>query len=152
MPSAFELARLDQAAVFARQSHRGAAGGVDGGDNVLVDGAREHHFDDLDGAAVGHPQTVDEVALDAQPAQHVADLRAAAVDDDGVDADLLHQHHVAREVLAQLGIAHGVAAILDDEGLAGEPAQVRQRLGKRLRGLQIALEDWFRRARHGLGL
>ena len=116
---------------------------------MLVDGARKHHFDDLDGVTVGHPEPIDKIALDAEPAQHVADLRAAAVYDDRVDAYLFHQHHVARETLAEFGVAHGVTAVLDDEGLAGEPAQIRKRLRKSFGGLQIAPDDRFRWTRHG---
>ena len=71
------------------------------------------------------------------------DLRPAAVHDHRVHADQLQQHHVAREALLQLLVGHGVAAVLDDDGLAVEALDVRQRLGEdarllgRLRGEHV---------------
>ena len=60
---------------------------------------------------------------------HVArDLRPAAVDDDRVQADVLEQDDVAGEVLAQLGVGHRRAAVLDDDGAAVELPDVRERL------------------------
>jgi hypothetical protein len=53
------------------------------------------------------------------------------VHDDGVHPDVLQQHDVARELLAQLGIAHRRAAVLDDDGAPVELADVRQRLEQR---------------------
>src|SRR3546814_4706381 len=61
---------------------------------------------------------------------HGADLRSAAVDDDRIDADLLQQHDIAREPGRQRLVAHGVAAVLDDEGLAAVAAPIGQRLGQ----------------------
>ena len=98
-PGAGQLARLDQVAVLARQADRLAAGRLDRGHDLLVDAAGEHHLDDLDRGRVGDPQALDELALDLEAVEHRLDLRPAAVDHDRVDADLLEQHHVAREVL-----------------------------------------------------
>ena len=84
-------------------------------------------------------KAVDEVALDAQAGEHLGDLRAAAVDHNRVDADLLQQHDVAREALGERGVAHGVAAILDDHAPAREAPHVGQRLGDRGRGAQPML-------------
>ena len=55
------------------------------------------------------------------------------MDHDRVHADLLHQHHVARHQVAELGIGHGVAAVLHDEGRVVVPAHVGQGLGDGLR-------------------
>ena len=84
-------------------------------------------------AAVGDAQAVDERALDLEPLEHLADLRPAAMDDDRVDADLLQQHDVLREELAERVVAHGVAAIFDDDGLAGIAPHIGQRLRQRAR-------------------
>jgi hypothetical protein len=46
---------------------------------------------------------------------------------------MLEQYHVFGEVLLQGRIGHGVAAVLDDERLAVELADVRQGLGQDLR-------------------
>ena len=58
----------------------------------------------------------------------MGDLRPAAVHDDRVDADLLQQHDVARERILGHAVGHGMAAIFDDQGLAGIAAHIGQRL------------------------
>ena len=138
-PGAAQLARLDQIAVLARDADRGAAGGVDGGDDLFVDLARQHHLDDFHRRLVGDAEPVDEVAFDVQPLQHGTDLGAAAVDHDRVDADPLQQHDVVGEVARQPRLAHRVAAKFDDERSPGIAAQIGQRLDQRLRRPQALL-------------
>ena len=65
-------------------------------------------------------------------AERLLDLRAAAVHHHRVHADQLEQHHVLGEILLQRRVGHGVAAVLDDDGLAVELADVGQRLGQDL--------------------
>ncbi|MNE71691.1 hypothetical protein D3C80_1675870 [compost metagenome] len=72
------------------------------------------------------------MALDAQALEQVADLRAAAVHHHRVDADRLHQHDIAGEAGLQLVAFHGVAAVLDHQGLAAEAADVGQGFGEDL--------------------
>ena len=55
------------------------------------------------------------------------DLRAAAVDHHWMEADVLHEHDVAGEAVAQVRVDHGVAPVLHDEDLAVEAPDVRQR-------------------------
>ena len=81
--------------------------------------------------------------------QRLLDLRAAAVHHHRVHADQLEQHHVLGEVLLQRGVGHGVAAVLDDDGLAVELADVGQRLGQDL-GL-VAWADVAQVGRSGVG-
>ena len=123
-----QLARADHAAVEAGESDGLAAGGVDQADDVLLHLAAEHPFDDLHRLLVGDAHALDERALLAELAQRGVDLRAAAVHHDRVQADQLEQHDVFREVLLQRRLGHRVAAVLDDDGLAVELADVRQRL------------------------
>ena len=78
-------------------------------------------------------EAIDESALEADAVQHLVDLRAAAMDHDRVHADLLHQHDVAGDQVAQLGVGHGMAAVLHDEGGIVVPAHIGQRLGDGLR-------------------
>ena len=66
---------------------------------------------------VGHAQAADELDGQAEPLHVGRDLRAAAVDDDRVQPDVLEQHDVARELLAQRRVLHRGAAVLDDDGL-----------------------------------
>jgi hypothetical protein len=58
-------------------------------DDLLVDRAGQHHLDDLDRLLVGDAQAALELRFDAHLGQHGADLRAAAMDDDRIDAGLL---------------------------------------------------------------
>ena len=68
--------------------------------------------------------------LDAEPLEHVADLRPAAMHDHRIDRGLLQQHDVAREALRGRFVAHGVAAVLHHDGLLVVALHVRQRLGR----------------------
>ena len=120
----------DEAGVLAREPDRVRAVLVDRRDDLAVDLADERHAHDVDGLGVGDPQAVDELGLLAEPAHEVGDLRTAAVHDDRVHADQPHEHDVLREQVGERGILHRVAAVLDDDGLARELADVRQRLGE----------------------
>ena len=83
---AARLARKHHVAVLAAQADRLAAGRVDEADDLLVDRAREHHLDDLDGGGIGDAQPAGELRLDAEPLEHLADLRPAAVHHHRIDA------------------------------------------------------------------
>ena len=67
-------------------------------DDVAVDLADEHHAGDVEAVGVGDAQPVAELGLHAEPLHQRADLRAAAVHDDGPDADRLQQHDVLGEL------------------------------------------------------
>ena len=123
--------RLDQPGVLAADADGVVAVEVDGRDELRVDLADEHHPGDVDGLGVGDPQPVAELGRLAQPLHQRADLRPAAVDDDGADADEAHQHDVLGEQVEGVVVGRpgeGVAAVLDDHRLAGEAPDVRQRL------------------------
>ena len=66
--------------------------------------------------------------FDAELLQHRADLRAAPVDDHGVDAGLLQKHHVLGEIAGFLLVAHRVAAIFHHD----DRVVVAQHVGERL--------------------
>ena len=135
-PPGAGLARdAEELPVVAAQPDRRLAVAVQAQDDVLVDLADEDHLGHLDGLGVGHAQAADE--LDRQPqALHVGgDLRAAAVDDDRVQPDVLEQHDVARELLAQRRVLHRRAAVLDDDRLAVELPDVGERLEQRADGV-----------------
>ena len=128
-------ADAEEQPVVAAEPDGGLAVAVQAQDDVLVDLADEDHLGHLHGLGVGHPQAADE--LDRHPqALHVGgDLGPAAVDDDRVQSDVLQQHDVARELLAQRGVLHGGAAVLDDDRLAVELPDVGQRLEQRADGV-----------------
>ena len=128
-PAGRRLARdAEQRAVVAAEADRGLAVAVQAQDDVLVDLADEDHLGDLDGLLVADAQPVDELDRHAEALHVVGDVRAAAVDDDRVQPDVLQQHDVAGELLAQLGVGHRRAAVLDDDRAAVELADVGERL------------------------
>ena len=123
---------MDEGAVLPGEPDRLAAVLVDQADDLLVELA-QHHLDDVHHAIVGDAHALAELALDAHLLQQIADLRAAAVNDDGIHPDELQHHDVAREARLQLRLDHRVAAVLDDDRLVVEALDVGQRLGKNLR-------------------
>ena len=135
----------DEPGVLAGQPDGVGAVPVEGGDDLAVHLADEGHADDVDGVGVGDAQPVDELGLLAEAAHELADLGAAAVHDDGVHADEAHEDDVLGEELGEAGLLHGVAAVLDDDGAAGELADVRERLGED-GGLRRGVEDACRRS------
>ena len=122
---------LDQPGVLAADADRVVAVQVDRRDELRVDLADEHHAGDVDGLGVGDAQPVAELGHLAEAVHQGADLGPAAVDDDRAQADEAHQDDVLGEHVEGVvagGAGEGVAAVLDDDGLAGEAADVRQRL------------------------
>ena len=140
------LARGDHVAVLAAQADGAAALRVDRADELLVDRAGEHHLDDFDRRLVGDAQAAGKAQFDAELLQHRADLRAAAVHDDRIQAGLLEQHHVAREIALLLLVAHGVAAIFHHDGRIVIAQHMRQRLHE---DFGLFLRADFRRFGHG---
>ncbi|MNS84733.1 hypothetical protein D3C72_1185680 [compost metagenome] len=106
--------------------------------DLLVDGARQDHLGHLHGVLVRHAQAIDEGGFHAGLVQHGADLRPAAVDHHGVHAHQFQQHHIGGELLGHGALAHGVAAVFDDHGLAIIDLDIGQGLGERLRRLPAA--------------
>src|SRR6202011_2393194 len=68
----------DHVAILAGEADRLAPLGIDRHDDFLVDRAGEHHLDHLDGRLVGDAEPGAELRLDAETAEHLADLWAAA--------------------------------------------------------------------------
>ena len=60
----------------------------------------------------------------------MGNLRTAAVHDDRVQTHLTQKDHVFGEALLQMVIDHGIAAVFDDDTLAGELLQPWQRVNK----------------------
>ena len=87
----------DEAGVLAGDADRQRPVDVDGRDDVPVDLADQHHAGDVEGLGVGDPQAVDELGHLAEPGHQLADLRAAAVDDEGSHPDRAHEHDVGGE-------------------------------------------------------
>src|SRR6185436_5095872 len=128
-----QLLGADEGTVLACQTDGTSAVLVDEIDDLLVDQPAQDHFDNVHGFTVGDPHALNELTLLADALEHVVDLRPAAMDDHRIHADQLEQYHVSREGVLQLFVAHGIAAVLDDDRLAVEAADIRQRFGKDLR-------------------
>ena len=69
--------------------------------------------------------------LHAEPLHVARDVGPAAVHHHRVHAHVLEEHDVAGELLAQLGLGHRGAAVLDHDGPAVEVPDVRERLEQR---------------------
>ena len=122
----------EQVAVLAGKADRAAAMLVEVADDLLVDLAGQHHLHHRHGRFVGYPHAADELGDDAVALEGFVDLRAAAMDHDHVDAEGAEQDDVKGEGLLQRLIGHGMAAVLDDDGLAGKTPDVRERLHQRI--------------------
>ncbi|GAB4006207.1 hypothetical protein GCM10029992_56230 [Glycomyces albus] len=131
----------EQPRVLAAHADRVRAVVVDEAHQLAADLADQDHADHVGGLGCGHAQAAPELGLDVELGEHGRDLGAAAVDDDGLDADLAQEHHVGGERVLELGFDHGVAAVLDHDDVAGEALQPRQGLDERLGlaecGLQV---------------
>lgn len=110
------------------------AGHADGERPVLVEQSDQltlhltgqDHAYDVHGVLGGDAQARLELADDAVPVEGGADLRAAAVHDDGLEPCLSQEHHVLGEGGLQLLVHHGVSAELDDDRLAVVAGQPRE--------------------------
>jgi len=91
---------------------------------LASDLADEHHPYDVEGFGRRDTQPAAELRSDAETVQHLRYLRAAAVDDDDVDARSAELGDVGREGFLELGSHHRVAAVLHDHGGAAVRAEV----------------------------
>ena len=122
------LLRADEARILARDADGLDAAVIEQVDDLRIHLAVEHHLRDLDGLLVRDAQAGDKGCLLADLLEEAGDLRTAAVDDDGAHTDVLEQRDILHDLFLQ-GIAHhGIAAVFDDDGLAVEFLDIRQRL------------------------
>ena len=89
------------AGVGAGKAHRPAAGALQARDDLFVDPPRQHHLRHLGALGVGHPMAVDETGFDAHALHDPGERRAAAVDDQRLQSDVLQQDDVARPGVGQ---------------------------------------------------
>ena len=55
------------------------------------------------------------------------------MDDDGIDPDRLQQHDILGKIARQRRVAHRMATIFHDKGLAGIALHIGQGIGQRFR-------------------
>ena len=133
-PHAFSVwmrAHVKQGAVLAGEPDRGLPMAVQPADDVGVDLAEQDHLRDLDRRGIRDAHALDELHLHAQALHVVSDVGPAAVHDHGVQPHVFEEHHVGREALLELLVAHRGAAVLDDHGSPVELPDVRERLKQR---------------------
>src|ERR1700693_1605665 len=127
------LAREDQAAVLTAQPHRHAAMLINEVDDRLVNLTDQDHLDNIQGLLVRDSHAANKAAGDPHLIEHFVDLRAAAMDHDGINTYVLEKNNVLGKAVLQFLIDHGIAAIFDDERLAVEAPDVGQRFHQHFR-------------------
>ena len=120
------LLRLNQVRVLAVQTNRAAAQHVNPADQVRVDLAHQRHFGNAHGFRIRHAQAADELALFAGLDQLRRNFRTAAMYHHRANARALQEYDILQYLVLNLAINHGIATILDHDGLALKVAQVRQ--------------------------
>lgn len=130
---------LEQAAVLAGQADGVRSVRVEQADQLAGDLTGEDHAHDVHRLGRRHAQTATELADDPEAVEHGVDLRAAAVHDDGTQADLPEEDHVLGERALEVVVDHRVAAVLDDHERPGELLQPGQRLDEHL-GLLVGTQ------------
>jgi hypothetical protein len=122
------LDHAEQQPVVAGESDGRLPGVVQSQHDVRVLLPDQHHLRDLHRGGVRHAQALDELDAHAEALHVVRDLGPPAVHHDRVHPDVLQEHHVAREVLAQPRVRHRRSAVLDHDGLPVELPDVRKGL------------------------
>ena len=124
----------ERAGIAARHAHGQVAVVVDGSNQLLVNLAAQHLAHDIHSRRRGHALAVLKLDGNIVMAQRLVDSLAAAVHDNGAHADDLEQDDVAHHVATQLLVDHGCTAVLDNDRLAGQVLNPRQRFEQQLRG------------------
>src|SRR5215208_5459099 len=101
------FARQDQPAVFAAEADGHPAVLIDQGDDLFVQLADQHHFDNIQSLAIGDAHAAHETARDAHFVEYLVDLWAAAVHHDRIDADIFEQHDVLGKARFEVLVDHG---------------------------------------------
>ena len=122
------LAGPNQTTIFTGQANSLAAVMIDQHHDVLLHLATEHPLDHFHGLFVGNAHALHEAALLADFFQRAINLWAATMDHHRVHTDQLQQDDVARKAMLKSLFSHGIAAVFDDDGLAVEFTDIRQRL------------------------
>ncbi|OPX77898.1 MAG: hypothetical protein A4E43_01172 [Methanosaeta sp. PtaB.Bin005] len=101
-------------------------------DKLCIDVTKQDHSGNAQGLPIGHPQAAYELRLLAELLHGLGYLRAAPMNDDGMDADIAQEHHILNEVLQHCGVGHDRAADLEDHDGIIELPNVRQSLNEHL--------------------
>src|SRR5690606_11567457 len=129
-PHCLQLTGPDQIRILTGQTHGATAIAVDQGHDVLVHQTAKHHLHHIHGFAVGHPHAVDELGINIQLGQQLADLRASTMDHHRINPHQLHHDNVTGKAVFEVFVDHGVAAVLDHDGLTCKTLNIWQRLAQ----------------------
>jgi hypothetical protein len=124
--------RMNDVAVNPRQPNRFHASVTQGGENVRVDLAREDHLRHLQRRIIRHAPAVDDGLLHAHLHGQFRQLFSAAVNHAGAYPDLMQQGQFFGERRQILRVISRLAGQFDDERLALEALNVRQRLAQKI--------------------
>ena len=94
-----EFFRFDEVVVPACNADGATAEGGNHGNDFFIDVSAQNHFYDVHGFAVGDAHALNKFSFFADFSQHFIDLRTAAVNDDGMQADQFEQDDIACEAL-----------------------------------------------------
>ena len=108
----------DETCVKSAQSHGLRALGAQELDEVLVRLACEHALHDAHRLLVGDAKSAHEIRFDPKGGERLVDGGTAAVNEYDADADHREEHQVVHHLLLQLGVLHGVSAVLHHDGVA----------------------------------
>src|SRR5699024_3567864 len=143
-------ARAEEPRVLPRDPHRERFAEVELVDERALDLPGEHHPHDVHRLRGGHAQAAAEFAVDVQAGEHVVDLGAAAVHDDGFEPGVSEEPDVFGERPLKILVDHRVATEFDDDDLLGEVLEPGQRFDERgglllRRGVHVeyALVPWM---------
>ncbi len=102
---------------------------VDGRDDLWIHLSAQNHLDDLHSLIISDTQTTVEFALQTEPIEQRVDLRPAAVHDNWLDANRVHENDVLgkqTESIVFRRSSKGIPAVLHDDGTTREPTYVGQ--------------------------
>ena len=123
---------MNEGTILAGQSHRATTVLIDQSDDFLIELA-QYHLDDIHHFFVGDAHPLLEFAGDAHRLEQVSDLWSAPVHNHRIHSHQFEHHDIAGKAGLEMGLGHGVAAILDDDSFVMKALDVRQRLGQDLR-------------------
>ena len=112
--------------IFARQSDSLATLPIDGLDDTFAHKTREHHLDHFNRCGVCYALAVHKLAFDTKSIKLFVDHRPAAMNNDGIYPNHLHQNDISGELVHRRVITHCVAAEFHHHNRACVALQIGQ--------------------------
>ena len=128
----------DQLTVLPAQSNGFPPLLVDQIDDLFVYLPHEDHLHDVHRFAIRHPHPLDELGFFSDPLEHFTDLGSAAMNDDGVKADIFQKDDVEGKIPSHRLLFHRASAIFDHDRFIVKTADIRKGLDQ-----YLGLIDWI---------